>query len=85
MEKELRKRLENFFVWSVALYSTENWTLGRSEQKRLNAFQMWIWRRMEHVKWTDKIKNAVVLEIVGEGRIKQELIKREKEIGWPIG
>ena len=33
---------------------------------------------MERVKWTDKIKDAVVLERVGEGRIKLELIKRKK-------
>ena len=39
---------------------------------------MWIWRRMERVKWTDKIKIAVVLEKVGEGRIMLELIKKRK-------
>ena len=39
---------------------------------------MWIWRRTEHIKWTDKIKNAVVLERVGEGRIMMKLIKRRK-------
>ena len=33
---------------------------------------------MENVKWTDKIKNAVVLERVGEGRIMLELIKKRK-------
>ena len=33
LEKELRKRLVKCFVWSVVLYGTENWTLGRSEQK----------------------------------------------------
>ena len=33
-------------------------------KKRLEAFEMWIWRRMERVKWADKIKNAVVLERV---------------------
>ena len=45
-----------FFVWSVALYGAETWTLRRKEQKRLEAFEVWIWRRMERVKWTDKIK-----------------------------
>ena len=35
-------------------------------------------RRMERVKWTDKIKNAVVLEIVSEGRIMMELIRKRK-------
>ena len=39
---------------------------------------MWIYRRMEYVKWTDQIKNAVVLERVEEGRIMLELIKRRK-------
>ena len=39
---------------------------------------VWIWRRIERVKWTDKIKNAVVLERMGEGRILLELIKKKK-------
>ncbi|KAJ4427909.1 hypothetical protein ANN_23918 [Periplaneta americana] len=55
LEKELRKR--KCFVWSVALYEAETWTLRRSEEMRLEAFKMWIWRRMECVKWTDRIRN----------------------------
>ena len=46
---------------------------------------MGIWRRMERVKWTYKIKNAVVLERVGEGKTMLELIKEKKEIGWATG
>ena len=56
LEKELRKRLVKRFVWSVMLYGAETWTLRRNEQKRLEAFEMWAWRRMERVKWTYKIK-----------------------------
>ena len=37
------------------------------KQKQLEAFEMWLWRRMERVKWTDKMKNAVVLERVRKG------------------
>ena len=66
------------FVWIVALYGSETWTLRQNEKKRLEASEMWIWRRMESVKWTDKIKNAVVLERVGIGRIMLELIKMRK-------
>ena len=55
--------VESSVIWG------RHWTLGRNEQKRLEAFEMWIWRRMAIVKWTDKIKNAVVLEREGEGRI----------------
>ncbi|KAJ4431720.1 hypothetical protein ANN_20322 [Periplaneta americana] len=60
LEKELRKRLVKCFVWSVALYAEETWTLRRSEKKRLEASEMWIWRRMERVKWTDRIRNEAV-------------------------
>ena len=57
----------------------------RMSKKQLGAFEMWVWRRMERVKWTDKIKNAVVLERVGEGRIMLELVRKRKEIGWVTG
>ena len=53
-------------------------TLQWNEQKRLEAFEMWLWRRMEQVKWTDEINNAVVLKRVGEGRIMLQLIKKRK-------
>ena len=81
LEKELRKKLVMCFVWSVVLYGAETWTLRRNDQKQLEAFEVWICKRMERVKWTDKIKNAVVLEKVGEGRIMLELI-RNKKIYW---
>ena len=78
LEKELRKRLVKCFVWSVVLYGAETWTLRRNEKIQLQAFEMWVWRRMERVKWTDKIKNSVLLERVGEGRIMLELIRKRK-------
>ena len=78
LEKELRKRLLTCFVWSVVLYGAETWTLWRNEQKQLEAFEMLVLRRMGRVKWTDKIKNAVVLERVGEGGIMLELIRKRK-------
>ena len=65
-------------MWSVVLYGAETWTLRRNDQKQLEVFEMRVWRRMERVKWTDKIKNPLVLERVGEGRIMLELIKERK-------
>ena len=47
LEKDLRKRLMKCFVWTVALYGAETWTLRWNEQKRPKAFEMWIWRRIE--------------------------------------
>ena len=40
------------------MYVAETWTLRRNEQKELEAFEIWVWRRMERVKWTDKIKKC---------------------------
>ena len=60
------------------MYGAEIWILRWNEQNRLEAFEIWIWRRIERVKWTDKIKSAVVLKRVGEGRIMLELIKKRK-------
>ena len=78
LEKELRKRLVKCFVWSLVLCGAESWAVWWNEQKQLEAFEMWVWRRIERVKWTDKINNAVVLERVGEGRIMLELIRQRK-------
>ncbi|KAJ4433549.1 hypothetical protein ANN_15858 [Periplaneta americana] len=54
LEKELKNRLLKCFVSNIALYGTETWTLRRSDEKRLEAFEMWIWRRIERVKWTNR-------------------------------
>ncbi|KAJ4440465.1 hypothetical protein ANN_08606 [Periplaneta americana] len=75
---ELRKRLVKCFVWSVALYGAETWTLRRSEEKRIEAFEMWLWRRMEHVKWTDRIRNEGLLERVDKERIMLKLMRKRK-------
>jgi len=42
----LDKRMVKAFVWSVALYGSETWTLQQEDIRRLEAFEIWIWRRM---------------------------------------
>jgi len=78
LDKDLRKRLVECLVWSVALYGAETWTLRRNEEKRLEAFEMWVWRRMERVKWTDKVRNVDVLERVNEQRQMLKMIMKRK-------
>ena len=47
LNKSLKKRLIKTLVWSVALYGSETWTIRKEDMRRLEAFEMWIWRRME--------------------------------------
>ncbi|KAJ4428911.1 hypothetical protein ANN_25905 [Periplaneta americana] len=85
LEKELRKRLVKCFVWSVALYGEGTWALRRNEEKRIEAFEMWMWRRTVRVKWTDRIRNKIVFEKVSEERMMLKLIRKEKVTGWVSG
>ena len=57
--------------------------LGGEEVKRLEAFEMWCWRRILRIKWTDKKTNEKVLEEIEEPRtlIKTLKIRRERWIG----
>ncbi|KAJ4437426.1 hypothetical protein ANN_17570 [Periplaneta americana] len=73
-----KEELVNCFVWSKALSGSETWTLRRSEEKRIEAVEMWTWGRKERVKWTDRIRNEVVFERVGEERMMLKLIRKRK-------
>ena len=68
LNNSLKKRLVKTLVWSVALYGSETWTIRKEEFKKLEAFEMWIWRRMEKVSWTEHITNDEVLQMVDEKR-----------------
>jgi hypothetical protein len=56
MELELRKELVKFYIESIALYGTETWTLRAVDQKHVESFEMWCWRRMKKVSWTDHVR-----------------------------
>ena len=83
---ELRKKLVKCYVWSIALYGAETWTLRAVDQKHLENFEMWCWRRMEKISWTDHMRNEEVLLRVKEQRnIPHEIRKRKANwiCHWP--
>jgi len=62
----------------MTLYGAETWTLRAADQKYLESFKMWCWRRMEKISWTDHVRNEEVLLRVKEQRnILQEIRKRK--------
>lgn len=79
MSIQMKKRIVKAVVWSVALYGCETWTLKKDETRRLEALEMWIWRRMERVSWKEKKSNEEVLNAVREERsILETIVKRKK-------
>jgi hypothetical protein len=75
---ELKKKLARYYVWSIALYGSETWTLRKLELKYLETFEMWCWRRTEKIKWSEKVTNEQVLDHVGEKRSLLNNILRRK-------
>jgi len=68
LDLELRKKLVKCYVWSIVLYGAETWTLRAVDHKHLESFEMWCWRRMEKISWTDHVRNEDVLLTVKEQR-----------------
>jgi hypothetical protein len=52
----------------TGVYGAETWTLRAVDQKHLESFEMWCWRRMEKMSWTDHVRNEEVLLRVSEQR-----------------
>jgi hypothetical protein len=46
LELNLRKKLVKCYIWSIALYGAETWTLRKIDQTHLERFAMWCWRRI---------------------------------------
>ena len=78
LDLNLRKRLARCYVWTIALFGAETWTLRATDKKYLESFEMWCWRRMEKISWTDHVRNEEVLLRVNEQRnILHVIIKRK--------
>ncbi|PNF30904.1 hypothetical protein B7P43_G05212 [Cryptotermes secundus] len=61
LDLNLRKKLVNCYIWSMALYGAETWILRAVDNKHLESFEMWCWKRMEKISWTDYVRNEEVL------------------------
>ena len=64
LDLNLRKKLVQCYMWSKALYGDETWTFQQVDQKYLGSFEMWYWRRMEKISWTDHVRSEDMLQEV---------------------
>ncbi|CAH1224416.1 unnamed protein product [Diabrotica balteata] len=65
---EIRLRTIRCYIFSILLYGAETWTLKKCNLKRIEAFELWLYRRVLKISWTDRITNKEVLERVGKER-----------------
>jgi hypothetical protein len=63
LDVNLNKKLVKCCIWSVALYDAETWTLWKVYQKYPESFDVWCWRKMEKISWTDRVRNEVLLRV----------------------
>ena len=55
-------RLVEAMVFPVVIYGCESWTIKKAECPRINAFELWCWRRLLRVPWTARRSNQSVLK-----------------------
>ena len=63
-------------VFPVVIYGCENWTIKKAERQRIDAFELWCWRRLLRVSWTAKRANQSILkEISPEHSLEGLMLK----------
>ena len=56
-------RLVKAMVYPVVMYGCESWTVKKAEHRRIDAFELWCWRRLLRVPWTARRSNQSILKI----------------------
>ena len=71
-------------AFPVVMYGCESWTVKKTERRRINAFELWCWRRLLRVPWTARRSNQSILKEISprcsQGRTDAEA---ETPILWP--
>ena len=60
-------RLVKAMVFPVVMYGCESWTVKKAERRRIDAFELWCWRRLLRVPWTARRSNQSILREISPG------------------
>ena len=60
-------RLVKAMVFPVVMYGCESWTVKKAECRRIDAFELWCWRRLWRVPWTARTSNQSILKEISPG------------------
>ena len=71
-------------VFPVVIYGCESWTIRKAEHRRIDAFELWYWRRLLRVSWTAMTSNQSILkEISPDYSLEGLMLKLKLPILWP--
>ena len=71
-------------VFPVVMYGCESWTVKKAERRRMDAFELWCWRRLLRVPWTAGRSNQSILKEISPGLfIGRTDVEAETPILWP--
>ena len=71
-------RLVKAMVFPVVMYGCESWTVRKAEHRKIDAFELWCWRRLLRVPWTARRPNPSILEEISPGYSLEGLILKLK-------
>ena len=64
---QTKVRLVKAMVFPVVIYACESWTVEKAERQRIDAFELWCWRRLLRVPWTARGSNQSILNDISPG------------------
>ena len=65
-------------VFPVVMYGCESWTIKKAECRRIDAFELWCWRRLLRVPWTSRRSNQSILNGMSPGHSLERLMLKLK-------
>ena len=71
-------RVVKAMVFPVVMYGCESWTIKKAERRRIDAFELWCWRRLLRVPWTARRSNQFILKEISPGCSLEGLMLRLK-------
>ena len=71
-------RLVKAMVFPVVMYGCESWTVKKAECRKIDAFELWCWRRLFRVPWTAKRSNQSILKEISSGISLEGMMLRLK-------
>ena len=74
----LRIRILKTYIWTVALYGCETWTLKKNEELKMEAFEMWCYRQILRIGWVQRRTNESVIQEIGEDKKILDVIRKRR-------